>query len=62
MIGNLITDIRCNKGLTQGQMARKIGTKQPAISRLESYSYIPSLKVLNKIAIKCGYKLKITLE
>lgn len=61
MIGNLITQIRLEKGLTQAQIARKIGTKQPAISRIESYSYTPSLKVLNKIADKCGYKLIVRL-
>lgn len=62
MIGNLVTQIRYDKGWTQGQLGKKVGLHQPAIARIEGYGYVPSLKTLYKIADKCGYKLKVTLE
>lgn len=61
MIANLITEIRYKKKITQTQIAKKIGTKQPAISRIESGLFIPSIKVLYKIASKCGCKLIIKI-
>lgn len=42
---------RKSKGLTQGQLARMIGTKQPAIARIESGKYLGcSIRTLLKIA------------
>ena len=34
-IGKLIADIRQNHGLTQSQLAEKLGTSQSAINRIE---------------------------
>ena len=41
---------RIAKGLTQAGLARKMKTKQSAISRLESGTYNPSLAFLKKAA------------
>lgn len=41
---------RIKKGLTQAELARKMKTKQSAISRLESGAYNPSLFFLEKAA------------
>lgn len=60
--GNMVMQIRFDKGLTQAQLAKKCGLRQPAIARIENYSYVPSVRTLYKIAYKCGYKLKIEVE
>jgi len=41
---------RIQRGLSQSQLAKKAGTQQSAISRLESGRYNPSLTFLTKIA------------
>jgi ribosome-binding protein aMBF1 (putative translation factor) len=53
---------RLEKGLTQAQLARKIGTKQSAISRLESGTYNPTLGVLRKVASALGAKVSISIR
>lgn len=49
-IGTMVTELRIVRGMTQGMLASKIGTKQPSIARLENGTYLPSLKTLYKIA------------
>ncbi len=57
-----IISVRARKGLTQAQLAEKLGTKQSAIARLESGSVNPSLEFLQRIAHVMGYKLNIHLS
>ena len=57
-----VISARLKKGLTQKEVAKKLGTKQSAIARLESGSVNPSLEFLQKIAQVMGYKLKISLH
>ena len=55
-----IAKIREKKGLTQTQLARRMGTSQQAISRIESGDYEGfTLKTLEKIAQATGTRLKI---
>lgn len=54
--------LRIEKGLSQKQLADMIGTKQSAISRLESADSNPSIDFLNKIATALGKKLHITFS
>ena len=51
---------RLEKGLSQKELARKIGTKQSAISRLESGNYNPSVVFLRKIARALKLNLQIS--
>jgi ribosome-binding protein aMBF1 (putative translation factor) len=53
---------RIEKGLSQQELAQKIGTKQSAISRLESGRYNPTFKVLNKVAQALDSKIKISIN
>jgi len=53
---------RLKKGLTQTQLAKKIGSRQPVISRLEQGTYNPTLKFLNRVAHALDGKLKITIS
>lgn len=54
--------IRKELGLTQTELAEKMGTKQENISRFESGTYNPTLKFLWKMAKALGKNLKVTLE
>lgn len=51
LIGNMIYDAREEAGLSQAQLAKKIGTQQSVISRLEDADYEGhSLGMLQRIA------------
>jgi len=50
---------RLKRGLTQEALARRIGTKQSAISRLERGEYNPTLAFLRKVAMGLDVKLKV---
>ena len=55
---------RLSKGLTQDEIAKKIGTSKSNISRLESLnnSYMPNLTTLIKYAQALGMKLDVGLR
>lgn len=53
---------RIEKGLTQRELAQKMGTKQSAISRFESGNYNPSLAFLQKIAQALESELMVTIS
>jgi len=55
---------RLSKGLTQDEIAKKMGTSKSNISRLESLnnSYIPNLTTLMKYAEALGMRLDIGLR
>lgn len=57
-----LIDARIKKGMTQTDLAEKLGTKQSAIARLEGGNINPSLEFLQKIARVMGYKLTISLS
>lgn len=52
---------RLDRGLSQKQLAEKIGTKQSAISRLEGGNISPSIAFLEKVAKALGGKLQISI-
>ena len=52
---------RIEKGLTQKMLAKKVGTKQSAISRLESGIYNPSFAFLKKAVNAMDLDLKVSL-
>jgi transcriptional regulator with XRE-family HTH domain len=54
---------RASQGLTQAQVAEKIGTTQSAVARMESGSgkHSPSLATLSKYAEALGCKLEVRL-
>lgn len=61
LISQLI-EARIKKGLTQAQLAEKIGTKQSALARLEAGNTNPSVGFLEKIAFGLGAKLSIRIS
>lgn len=53
---------RLKQGLTQKQLARKIGTKQPVISRLERGTYNPTIKFLHRVANALDAELRVSIS
>lgn len=58
---DVLLKARTMAGMTQAQIAERIGTTQSAIARLESPAskHSPSLQTLQKYAKALGYKLQI---
>ena len=56
----LLMDIRETKGITQAELAKKMGTKQAAISRFEKYNTQPTLEFMFKYAKALGVNLHIS--
>ncbi len=57
-----ILELREQLGLTQEELAKRIGTRQCNISRFENGNSNPSLAFLKKIAAGLGKKITITLN
>ncbi len=53
---------RLKKGLSQKELARRIGTKQPVISRLENMQSFPTLSLLERISYALDTKLHIYFQ
>jgi len=53
---------RLEKGFTQRELAKRVGTKQSAIARLESGTYNPSLDFLKKVTNALDARLRITVS
>jgi transcriptional regulator with XRE-family HTH domain len=60
---NEVLKARAEAGLTQAEVAARIGTTQSAIARLESAElrHSPSIATLQKYANALGYKVEIRL-
>jgi transcriptional regulator with XRE-family HTH domain len=56
-----VARLRVLRGLTQGELARRIGTTQSSISRLESGSREPTTVFLRRIARALDARLEIAL-
>lgn len=57
-----IVEARIKQGLTQEELAQRIGTRQANISRLESGEANPSLRFMKKLAAGLGKELHITFR
>jgi transcriptional regulator with XRE-family HTH domain len=56
----LVREMREDAGLTQAELAKKVGTTQSVIARLEDAEYAGhSLTMLERIAMACGVPLKL---
>jgi len=63
---DLLLKARRDAGLTQAQVAERMGTQPPAIARLErslaTGKHSPSLATLRKYAEACGKALEVRLS
>ena len=53
---------RARAGLSQAELAARMGTSQSAIARLESGRGMPSTRTLGRFAKATGHRLKISFE
>lgn len=61
-VAQLIYQARGEAGLSQTELAERVGTKQPVIARLEGADYEGhSLSMLQKIAVALGKRLRLSL-
>lgn len=57
-----VIGLRARHGLTQEELARRVGTTKSAISRLESGRHKPNVDTLNRVARAFGKRLVISFE
>lgn len=62
VLASAVIDVRNRAGLTQEQLARKMGTTQPFVARLESGRTRPSMRTLERLAEATGSRLLIRFE
>jgi len=55
-------EARMRAGLTQTELARRMGTTQSAIARLESGRISPNIRTLKKLAEVTGSRLVVRLD
>lgn len=60
-IGALLAGAREHAGLTQGELARRAGTSQSAIARLERGQVSPSLGTIRRLARAAGFDVRVSL-
>jgi len=56
-----LIDARIKKGITQRELAKKMGTKQPAIARLESGNTNPTIGFLEKASKALDTKITVSI-
>jgi len=56
-----VTRLRILRGLTQAELARRVGTQQPSIARLESGRDEPTLSFLRRVAEALGARLEVRI-
>src|SRR5216110_1095838 len=57
-----VVRLRREAGLSERAAARKLGTSQTQLRRMEDPRYLPSLRSLQRVALAYGYKLSVAFE
>jgi len=60
-IARELVRLRKRRGLSQSEVARRAGLKQPAIARLESGAITPTLDTIQRVAQALGRQVEISL-
>jgi transcriptional regulator with XRE-family HTH domain len=60
--GSLIREARRRAGLTQAELAARVGTTQSAIARLERGRTEPTFERVQEILRACGYELTVKIS
>jgi len=61
-LASAVIDVRNRAGLSQKELASKMGTTQPVVARLESGRVRPSLRTLQRLAQATRSRLLISFE
>jgi ribosome-binding protein aMBF1 (putative translation factor) len=60
VLASAVIDARSRAGLTQQELATRMGTTQPVVARLESGRTRPSMRTLERLAKATGSRLLIS--
>ncbi len=58
-LGSRVRTERERRGLTQAELAERMGTTQPTVARLEAGGVTPSLDTLHRVADALGLELVV---
>lgn len=58
-VARSVSDLRHSAGLSERAAARKLGTSQTQLRRMEDPRYLPSLRSLARLAMVYGYDLRV---
>src|SRR5882672_6103326 len=61
-VAEAVAKLRRSAGLSERAAARKLGTSQTQLRRMEDPRYLPSLRSLQRVALAYGYKLSVNFE
>jgi len=61
-VGRLLRDARGRAGLDQAELARRAGTTQTYVSRVERGATVPSLPTLERLLAAMGLRLRLQVE
>lgn len=59
-LANALIGARARADLTQAQLAKRMGTTQAVIARLESGRQMPSTRTLERLAEATGHRLRVS--
>jgi ribosome-binding protein aMBF1 (putative translation factor) len=62
VLASAVMDVRNRAGLTQQELAHRMGTTQPVVARLESGRSRPTMGTLERLAEATGSRLLIKFE
>ena len=60
-LGRIVARRRRQAGLSQAELAERLGTKQPVISKIESGLELPSILMTDRIARATGAPIRLIL-
>lgn len=61
-LAELCYEARTGTGLTQTELAQRMGTTQPTIARIEGGGRMPTIDMLERLAKAVGQRLEISLS
>jgi len=61
-LAELVYQMRTTAGISQSELARRMGARQPYISDIERRGRTPTVATLNRIARATGNRLRLTVE
>jgi len=61
-LGEMVRARREALGLTQSDLAARVGTRQPAIARLEAGGSVPSIDLLDRVAAALDSALTVRFD
>lgn len=59
--GTIVRNARRRAGISQAELARRLGTKQPVVARWEAGARVPSLESVTRAVEACGLALDVAI-